>query len=275
MNILQTIVAHKRVEVEQRKARLPLSSMAIVMHLAGEVRDFRAALRDMAKPGPRVIAEIKRRSPSKGTLKADLDPATIARVYERGGAAAISVLVDTNFFGGSLEDLTAARSAVSIPVLCKEFIVDPYQIYEARLAGADAVLLLASVLDLGSLRQYRELCADLGMSALVEVHDRGELVAAIASGAEIIGINNRDLATFTVSLDVTRQLISQVPPHIVTVSESGIHTSEDRKHIAALGVDAMLIGEGLIAASDIAVATMSMCGLLDISNEVALSGAVN
>lgn len=275
MSILKTIVAHKRVEVEERKSRLPLSSMAILMHHAGAVRDFRAALVDPMRPGPRVIAEIKRRSPSRGTLKPDLDPASVGRIYERNGAAALSVLADSRFFGGSLEDLAAARSAVSLPVLCKEFIVDPYQIYEARLAGADAVLLLASVLEREILRQYRELCADLGMAALVEVHDRGELVAALASGADIIGINNRDLGTFAVSLDVTRGLISQIPPRIVTVSESGIHTSEDRRCIAALGVDAMLIGEGLLAASDIAGATLSMCGLLGTPHETALSAVAN
>ena len=257
--ILDTIVAHKRVEVESCKAHLPLSSMALVLPLAGETRDFRAALLDPTRQAPRVIAEIKRRSPSRGTLRRDLNPAHIARVYEQSGAAAISVLADSRFFGGSLEDLSAARNATLLPVLCKEFIIDPYQIYEARLAGADAVLLLASILDITKLREYRELCYDLGMAALVEVHSLCELDAALQSGAEIIGINNRDLHTFEVSLDVTHRLRAHIPPHIVTVSESGIHTADDRRRIASLRVDAMLIGEGLIASPDVAMATMAMC----------------
>ena len=136
MSILNTIIAHKRAEVEGRKARLPLSSMALVVRFAPTVRDFRAALVNPAHPGPRVIAEIKRRSPSKGTLRRDLDPAQVARVYERNGAAALSVLADSRFFGGSLEDLSSARDVVSIPVLCKEFIVDPYQVYEAQVGGS-------------------------------------------------------------------------------------------------------------------------------------------
>lgn len=273
MSILNTIIAHKRAEVEARKACLPLSSMALVARFAPQVRDFRSALVNTSHPGPRVIAEIKRRSPSKGVLRRDLDPAQVARVYERNGAAALSVLTDSRFFGGSLEDLSSARDAVSIPVMCKEFIVDPYQVYEARLAGADAVLLLASVLGTESLREFRELCSDLGMAALVEVHDLAELASALNSGAGIIGVNNRDLRTFEVSLDVTRQLVAHIPSHVVTVSESGIQTASDRECIAALGVDAILIGEGLIAAPDVAAATIAMCGLLEPAGELALFGS--
>ncbi len=261
MTILDTIVAHKRVEIAVRKATRPLSSVIASVQHGGMLRDFRASLVSAPRPAPRVIAEIKRRSPSKGLLRSDLDPAQIARTYEAHGAAAISVLTDCQFFGGSLDDLAAARRAVSLPVLCKEFIIDPYQIYEARMAGADAVLLIAAILDVETLRSYRELSAELGMAALVEVHNSAELDTALASGASILGMNNRNLHTFEVSLDTTRSLLSQVPPGVVTVSESGIQRGADREYMSALGVDALLVGEGLITANDIAVATGEICGL--------------
>ncbi len=261
MTILEAIVAHKRVEIAARKEIHSLSSvMASVQHGA-PIRDFRAALVSAPRPAPRVIAEIKRRSPSKGLLRPDLDPAGVARIYEANGATAISVLTDSHFFGGCLEDLSAARRAVSLPVLCKEFIIDPYQIYEARAAGADALLLIAAILDAEHLRFYRDLSAGLGMAVLVEVHNAAELEAALASGASILGINNRDLHTFEVSLETTRALLSQAPPGVVTVSESGIQSGADREYMSALGVDALLVGEGLITADDVAAATCEICGL--------------
>ena len=261
MTILDTILEHKRAEVATRKAVRPLSSLDMQRVWAGPVREFRGALLDPQRPAPRVIAEVKRRSPSKGPLRPDLDPAQVAAIYERNGAAAVSVLADGRFFGGSLGDLAAAREAVAVPVLCKDFVVDPYQIHEAFAAGADAILLIVAALDPEQLREYREVAESLGMAALVEVHDRSELEAAVESGAGIIGVNNRDLRTFEVSLDTTRRLMPLIPAHVSTVSESGIRDVADREMLAALGVDAMLVGEGLVAAPDIAAATREMCGL--------------
>jgi indole-3-glycerol phosphate synthase len=259
--ILDRIVAHKRAEVAARKAARPLSRMALHPGAIGPIRDFRAALTDWSRPAPRVIAEIKRRSPSRGSLRPDLDPAGLAATYERSGAAAISVLTDCAFFGGSPDDLSQARQATSLPVLCKDFILEPYQIFEAFMAGADAVLLIAAVLDAVQIRDYYELAAGLGMEALVEVHDETELALALEAGANIIGINNRDLRTFEVSLDVTRSLAPLIPPSVVKVSESGIHTPQDRELMAELGVDAILVGEALVTAPDIASATRGICGL--------------
>jgi indole-3-glycerol phosphate synthase len=180
------------------------------------------------------------------------------------------VLCDSRFFGGSLDDLRAVRGAVSVPVLCKEFIVDEYQIVEACAAGADAVLLLSGVLSTRRLREYRQLCAALGMAALVEVHDKAELVSAIEAGAEIIGINNRDLKTFVVDVETTTSLLPMVPEGVIVVSESGISDRAASERLGALGVDAVLVGEGLIAASDIASATREMCGFTRVLKEVSL-----
>jgi indole-3-glycerol phosphate synthase len=261
MTILDDIIANKRREVAARQAARPLATVRAGAATSQPPRDFRAALTSALHPAPRVIAEIKRRSPSKGILLPDLDPASVAAIYEQNGAAAISVLADARFFGGSLDDLIMARHAVSIPVLCKEFVVESYQVYEAREAGADAILLLASVLDSEQLRAYRRIASDLGMGSLVEVHTLAELESALASGASIIGINNRDLRTFNVSLETTRSLLPAVPLGIVTVSESGIHTTSDRNMLENLGVDALLVGEGLLTAPDLALATRAICGL--------------
>jgi indole-3-glycerol phosphate synthase len=261
MSILQTIVAHKREEVAARKRVTP--EQALLQRLTGAPgpRDFRAALVSSSRPSPTVIAEVKRRSPSKGALRLDLDPADLARIYEQNGAAAVSVLTDGMFFGGALEDLRAVREAVSIPVLCKEFVLDPYQVIEARLAGADAILLIADVLAAVELRELRQLAEGLGMDALVEVHDRAQVEVALAAGACIIGINNRDLHTFSVSLTPTRELAPLVPGEIVCVSESGIKSPEDRAYLAALGVRSLLIGESLLTSPDVGAATRQMCGL--------------
>ncbi len=261
MSILDDIVANKREDVTQRKLMRPVPCLVRDIERYGPARDFRSALMYESRPGPRVIAEIKRRSPSKGPLRPDLDPAGVGSIYQRNGAAAISVLADSRFFGGSLDDLAVVSMWVSLPVLCKEFIVDAYQIYEARGCGADAVLLLASVLDTSQLREYRELAASLGMSALVEVHNEVELHAALDAGADIIGINNRDLRTFSVSLDTTRMLLPLIPNGIVTVAESGIRDAGDREAMARLGVDALLVGEGLLTSPDLAAATREMCGI--------------
>lgn len=260
MSILDTIIAHKRLEVAEKKAARPLSDVVKAAGSCPTLRDFRAALVDPERSAPRVIAEIKRRSPSKGTLRPNLDHAQVARIYEQNGAAALSVLTDSRFFGGSLADLAEARANVLLPALCKEFVVDPYQIHEARAAGADAVLLIAAVLDSKQLRSFRHIAADLGMAALIEVHNERELGSALDSGAEIIGINNRDLRTFKVSLNATRALLPSIPASIVTVSESGVHTAADRAAMLDAGVDALLVGEGLLTAPDIAAATREICG---------------
>jgi indole-3-glycerol phosphate synthase len=261
MTILDTILEHKRAEVAARKAAHPLSSLDMQRVGAGPAREFGGALLDPRHPAPRVIAEVKRRSPSKGPLRPDLDPAQVATIYEANGAAAVSVLADERVFGGSPADLAAARGAVSAPVLCKDFVVDPYHIHEAYSAGADAVLLIVAALDREQLREYREVAESLGMAALMEIHDEAELEVAVESGAKIIGINNRDLRTFEVSLDTTRRLLPFVPSHVVTVSESGIRGAADREMLAGLGVDAILVGEGLITAPDIAAATREICGI--------------
>lgn len=260
MSILAEIVANKQEEISFRKLARPLPGILMQLRRAAPTRDFRAALSDPSRQAPRVIAEIKRRSPSKGALRPDLDPAQVASIYQRNGAAALSVLADSRYFGGSLEDLSVVSMWTSLPVLCKEFIVDAYQVYEARMVGADAVLLLASVLSMEQLRDFREIAESLGMAALVEVSSEAELFAALQSGASIVGINNRDLHTFEVSLDTTRRLLPLVPADVATVSESGIRDTSDRQTMSALGVDALLIGEGLLTSPDLAAATRRMCG---------------
>jgi indole-3-glycerol phosphate synthase len=261
LSILETIVVHKRKEVEARKRKTSQEALVRRLNSAPVTRDFRAALVSDERPAPRVIAEVKRRSPSKGALRPDLDPVELAGIYEGNGAAAISVLTDAKYFGGSLEDLRAVRQVASIPLLCKEFMIDPYQVIEARLAGADAILLIAGVLAAIDLSELRRLAANLGMAALVEVHDRAQLGAALDGGADIIGINNRNLHTFEVSLATTQELLPLVPPDVVTVSESGIKAPSDRAHLALLGVDALLVGETLLTSSDVGAATRLICGL--------------
>ncbi len=210
-------------------------------------RDFRRALGggDCA-----IIAEVKRRSPSRGVLRADFDPVRIAREYERHGAAAVSVLTDETFFGGSDADLTAVKGAISLPVLRKEFIIDPWQIHETRAIGADALLLIAAILGENQLREYRELAASLGLASLVEVHDREELEKALAAGAEIIGINNRDLKTFATDIGTSLALAPLVPADRIVVSESGIRSRAEIETLMKAGVRAFLIGETLVAAPD-------------------------
>lgn len=268
MNILTEIAAYKREEIERRKAARPLPLVEQAATTAQPALDLRAALVHSGRPAPRIIAEIKRRSPSKGPLRADLDAAEVARTYEANGASAISVLCDARYFGGSLGDLRAVRSAVRVPVLCKEFILDAYQIYEAREAGADAVLLISALLDTHTLREYRRIAARLGMATIVEVHDDHELESALTSGADLVGINNRDLRTFAVDLETTRTLLPVIPSGVITVSESGIRTSADRALMAALGVDALLVGESLITSADIAAATREISGLAPALQEV-------
>jgi indole-3-glycerol phosphate synthase len=243
--ILDEILSWKRVEIARRKRALPLSAVRDAAASAPPVRDFCGALR---RPVVSLIAEIKRASPSKGVIRADVDPAGLARAYEAGGAAAISVLTDERFFRGSLADLGAAREAVALPVLRKDFVLDPYQIYEARAAGADAVLLIVAALEGSMLATLYALVRELGMAALVEVHDVGELARALAIAPRLIGVNNRDLRTFRVDLETTARMRARVPPEVVLVAESGIHGPADVERLAAIGADAMLVGEALVRA---------------------------
>lgn len=246
---LKRILAHKREEVARQKQRVPLAELERRLQHAPPARPFRASLE--SAPGLAVIAEVKRASPSKGLIRADFDPVRIAEAYEAGGAAAISVLTDENFFKGSLAHLEAVRQHVSLPVLRKEFIIDAYQLVEARAAGADAALLIAACLpEPGRLEALLQEAERLGLEALVEVHDAGEMKRAARAGARLIGINNRDLHSFETRLEVTEELAPLAPPQALLVGESGIHGPGDAARLAQAGVRAVLVGEHLMRAED-------------------------
>jgi len=219
-------------------------------------RGFVAALRDVA--GLAVIAEVKRRSPSKGDLAADLDPAALARAYERGGAACLSVLTDREFFGGSADDLQEARAATGLPVLRKDFTVSPADVCDARIMGADAVLLIAAALDDDELGELHTLALDVGLDVLVEVHDEAELDRALAVGAHLVGVNQRDLVTFEVDHERAARVGAAIPPTAVRVAESGIRGPHDAVALAAAGFDAVLVGELLVTSGDPEAAVASL-----------------
>jgi indole-3-glycerol phosphate synthase len=221
-------------------------------------RDFRAAL--IARPCA-IIAEVKRKSPSRGVLREDLDPVMMASIYEKNGAAAVSVLTDREFFGGSDADLVSIRREVGLPLLRKDFIIDRSQIFESRMLGADAILLIARILGEGSLKSFVETAGSLGLSALVEVHDRADIEKALAAGAEIIGINNRDLATFSTDIRTTVDLLGVIPPGKIVVSESGINSRDDIRLLASAGAQAFLIGEALVKEADPAAKLRELMGL--------------
>lgn len=252
-DILARIVETKRSELAQLAGvRAELERRAVDREPS---RDFRGAL--LASP-PAVIAEIKKASPSKGVFLHDYDPAAIAGQYRDGGAACLSVLTDRDYFHGSFADLTAARNAVSLPVLRKDFTVDELHVIEAAAHGADAILLIAAILTESEMRRLRELAATFGMAALVEVHDGEELKAAIGSGAAMIGVNNRNLHTFEVSLDTALRLATQIPASAVKVAESGIHSRADVVTLAGAGYQAFLVGEHLMKSGDPAAALRSL-----------------
>jgi indole-3-glycerol phosphate synthase len=211
-------------------------------------RGFRASL--LGTPGLAVIAEIKRRSPSKGDLNGNLDPVELATTYAKGGAACLSVLTDEEFFGGSVADLEAARAATSLPVLRKDFTVDPRDVADTRLMGADAVLLIASVLDPFELVEFHQLGNELGLDVLVEIHDEPELEEALNAGASLVGVNQRDLSSFEVDPDRALRLASAIPDNVVKVAESGIRDGDDAKRLANAGYHAVLVGEMLVTADD-------------------------
>lgn len=256
--ILEEIIAHKRAELAERIARRPGRQVAEAAQRAPARADFRSAL---TRSGLAVIAEIKGASPSRGTIRSDYDPVATVRAYEAGGAAALSVLTDEKYFRGSWQALTAVCDATALPVLCKEFIIDPYQIDEARLAGAAAVLLIVSVLEGAALQQAIAHARRRGMRALVEVHTGEEVRQALDAGAEIIGINNRDLRTLQVDLAVTARLRPLIPPGVVVVSESGFERREQVEQVEALGVDAILVGTSLMASGDPAAKLRELRGM--------------
>jgi len=249
MTILDEILARKRVELEDAQRKEPAAQLAARAERTAErPRGFRRALE--RAPAPAVIAELKRRSPSRGEIRPGFDPVACARAYAEGGAAALSVLTDEHYFGGRLDYLGAVRAAVALPLLRKDFTIDAYQVDEARCAGADAVLLIAAALEAARLRALRERAAALGLDALVEVHDERELDAALAAGADLVGVNNRDLRSFEVDLGTTERLAARVPRGVVVVAESGIHAPEDVARLEAAGAHACLVGEALMREAD-------------------------
>jgi indole-3-glycerol phosphate synthase len=257
--ILDEIVASKHREIENAQRRMPLEELLVQAQEAPPVRDFRAAL---AGPGPiRLIAEVKKASPSAGVIRADFDPIAIARAYQDHGAACLSVLTDAPYFQGHLSYLARIRASVVIPLLRKDFLIHEYQVVEARLAGADAILLIAEILDDERLDHLLDRARSLGMNALVELHDAENLARVVAAGADLVGINNRDLRTFRTDLEHTLRLRDQVPPHVTLVSESGILSRPDAERLERAGVDAILVGESLMRASDIGRAVEVLLGL--------------
>jgi len=253
-DILARIVARKREDLARIAPPLDEWERQAGAQCARR-RDFTGALRAHQ---PAVIAEVKKASPSKGVLSAAFDPARIASAYERGGAAALSVLTDEPFFQGSLADLESARAATSLPVLRKDFTIATFHVLEAAAHGADAVLLIAAILTEREIRDFREAAARYRMAALVEVHNRRELDIAIAAGSDLIGVNNRDLTTFAVSLETSLQLAEHIPAGVVRISESGIHDARDIATLRAAGYTAFLVGEHLVRANDPAAAVRKL-----------------
>ena len=249
-DILARIVARKREELASKSPKMKDWEDRAEARLSGR-RDFRAAL---AGRTPAIIAEAKKASPSKGVLAAHYDAARVARAYERGGAAALSVLTDESFFQGSLADLEAAREATRLPVLRKDFTIAASQIAEAAAHGADAILLIAAILSEREMRDFREAAAVWRMAALVEVHNRRELDSAVAAGSDLIGVNNRDLTTFEVTLETSLRLAEHIPAGVLRVSESGIHEASDIARLRAAGYTAFLVGEHLMKSGDPAAA---------------------
>jgi indole-3-glycerol phosphate synthase len=251
-NILDRIVETKWQEIAAAKTRVPELELERQARDGRPARGFAAALR---RPGElNVIAEVKKASPSAGIIRAEFDPVAIARIYEAHGAACLSVLTDETYFQGHLDYLIAVRNAVRIPVVRKEFVLDRYQLLEARAAGADAVLLIAEILPDSRLQELHTQARQLGLDVLVELHDADQLPRVLDCGAELIGINNRDLRTFHTSLDRTFELLPRIPKSVVVVSESGIKTPEHMAALQAAGVRAVLVGESLMRAPDIGMA---------------------
>ncbi|MEQ1663224.1 MAG: indole-3-glycerol phosphate synthase TrpC [Thiobacillus sp.] len=250
-DILNKILTTKRTEIAAAQAAVPLADMQARAQSAPPPRDFVGALRTkLAANQPAVIAEIKKASPSKGVIRADFRPAEIAASYAAGGAACLSVLTDREYFQGSPDYLIQARAACSLPVLRKDFIIDPYQVYEARAMGADCILLIVAALELSAMQALEALAHQLGMAVLVESHNAEELAAALTLKTPLQGINNRNLRTFDVSLDTTLALLPQIGPDSIVITESGILAPADVTHMRHHGVNAFLVGEAFMRATD-------------------------
>jgi indole-3-glycerol phosphate synthase len=255
--ILDRIVQHKYEEVVRLKKERPESDLRARIGDVPEPYDFREAI---AVGDCSIIAEVKKRSPSKGEMRNLFDPPAIASIYEKNGAAALSVLTDQEFFGGEAADLINIRAAVSLPLLRKDFIVDPYQIFETRVIGGDAVLLIARILEQAALADFKELAESLGLCPLVEVHNRDDLDKAVNAGATVIGINNRNLDTFTTDITVSIDLAAHVPEGRIVVSESGIATRTDINRLRGAGIRAFLVGEALMTAEDMGAKLRELSG---------------
>ena len=250
-DVLQRILAVKREEVAEAKRAIPAQEIEARARAAAPARDFVGAIRARRAAGqPAVIAEIKRASPSKGLLRENFDPAAIARSYAAGGAACLSVLTDRQFFQGSPDHLIAARTACALPVLRKDFMLEPYQVYEARALGADCILLIAAALGPDAMRTLEEVAHGLGMAVLVEIHDATELDAALTLRTPLLGVNNRNLRSFETRIETTLELLSRVPSERIVVTESGILVRPDVERLAGAGVGAFLVGEAFMRAED-------------------------
>jgi indole-3-glycerol phosphate synthase len=256
--ILDDIITYKRAELAETKRRTPIAEVKAHVQDAGTARGFGAAL--SAGGAIRLIAEVKKASPSKGVIRENFDPLTIAGDYEQAGASCLSVLTETKFFQGKLEYLAGIRKTVRLPLLRKDFIIDDYQIYEARAAGADALLLIAACLERQQIEDYLGIARQVGLDVLVEAHTYRELDRALRAGATIVGINNRDLMTFTVSLQTTLDLMRDIPDDRTVVSESGIKTREDVLTLQQAGIDAILVGESLMREQDIGKKVKELLG---------------
>jgi len=258
--ILDTILRHKRQEVAARMNRVSSAEMTARAQDAPPPRDFAAALRQPPRGPVALIAEVKKASPSAGVIRADFDPVQIARAYEGGGASCLSVLTDEKFFQGHDDYLKAVREAVALPIIRKDFVVSEWQIYESRALGADAVLLIVAALKPDQIAAYAALARGLNMAALVEVHTEAEMQIALGVGATLIGINSRDLNTFVTDLGVVERLAAMVPAGVTLVAESGIKTPADVARVSQAGAKAILVGETLMRAPDIAEATRELLG---------------
>ena len=263
-DILGHIASYKRQDVRTRKAERPLAVLELLASEAQPPRGFARALRAAHAPGRlALIAEIKKASPSKGLIRADFDPTVLARAYAAGGATCLSVLTDEPSFQGADANLIAAREACALPALRKDFLVDPWQVVESRVLGADAILVIMAMVDDALAAELMAEAARLGMDALVETHDEAELDRAAALGASLIGVNNRDLRTFVTDLAVTERLAGRVPAGALLVTESGLLTAADAARLEAVGARAMLVGESLMRQSDVTRTTQALLGGTD------------